>query len=341
MSALPARIDVAIIGGGFAGCATAWALRAQGIDVVVLEREDELGRYASGRGAGMGRQLAEDDTTTELTVRGAERLRGELADAWSPTGGILSFDDAAEAERYAARAERFGIPATPLARGEVLARWPEVTGLAIERALLVPSDGLIDTRRLLARFSAGATIVLGAGASVVEPGGLGACVRTARGAVEARVVVDASGAWAGACTGDAPLAAVTRNLFLLEAAPPAAAPYLWHLGHDEMYVRADGGHVLASACDATREPATDAQPDPARAKELAALLARVAPPLATAMHREQRACQRSFAPDRRMRLGRDRDRPWLVWAAALGGHGATASAAVGERVAAAVIEALT
>jgi glycine/D-amino acid oxidase-like deaminating enzyme len=38
-----------------------------------------------------------------------------------------------------------------------------------------------------------------------------------------------------------------------------------------------------------------------------------------------------------MRLGRDPARPWLVWAAALGGHGATASPAVGEVVAEAVL----
>jgi len=41
-----------------------------------------------------------------------------------------------------------------------------------------------------------------------------------------------------------------------------------------------------------------------------------------------------------MRLERDGDRPWLVWAAGLGGHGATASAAVGERVADIVATAL-
>ena len=52
------------------------------------------------------------------------------------------------------------------------------------------------------------------------------------------------------------------------------------------------------------------------------------------------ACQRAFAEDRKMRLGRDPNRPWLVWAAGLGGHGATASPAIGERVASAVVEAL-
>lgn len=330
-----------IIGGGFAGCATAWALRARGIDAVVVEREATLGRYASGRGAGLGRQLAEDDATTALTVRGAELLRGALAPAWLPTGGILSFDDAAHAERYLARAAQFGVGVQVLDRANVLARWPQLSGLAVERGLLVASDGVIDVRWLLAHYAEHATIAFGAGVTAIEPGGRGARVTTVRGAIEARVVVDASGAWAGAFTGDAPLDAITRNLFLLEATPPSGAPYLWHLGRDEMYVRAAGASVLASACDETCEPATDAQPHPDRARELAALYARVAPELATVAHLEHWACQRSFTPNRQMRLGRDPTRSWLVWAAALGGHGATSSAAVGERVAAAVSDALT
>ena len=53
--------DVAIIGGGFAGMSTAWALTQRGVNAVVLEREAAPGRFASGRSAGLGRQLAEDD----------------------------------------------------------------------------------------------------------------------------------------------------------------------------------------------------------------------------------------------------------------------------------------
>src|SRR5262249_47962152 len=86
--------DVVIVGAGVAGCATAWALRERGVRVVLLERETELGRHASGRGAGLGRQLAEDDDTTRLTIRGAATLRDRFADAWTPCGGILTFDDA-------------------------------------------------------------------------------------------------------------------------------------------------------------------------------------------------------------------------------------------------------
>ena len=96
MGDLPATANVVIIGAGFAGTATAWALQRLGIaEVIVLEREVQLGRFASGRAAGLGRQLVEDEDTTGLTVRGAEVLR--TLPVWSPTGGVLSFDDQANA----------------------------------------------------------------------------------------------------------------------------------------------------------------------------------------------------------------------------------------------------
>ena len=106
--------DVAIIGGGFAGCATAWWLGRRGVRAIVLEREPMLGRYASGRSAGLGRQLVEDDASTTLTVRGANLLRAHVAHAWRETGGILSFDDAGVLAAYVARAGKFAIPVEKL-----------------------------------------------------------------------------------------------------------------------------------------------------------------------------------------------------------------------------------
>lgn len=341
MSELPPRIEVAIIGGGFAGCAAAWALRRRGVDAIVLEREDVLGRFASGRGAGLGRQLAEDDATTALTVRGAAVLRDQIAGAWTPTGGILTFDEPARVDAYLARAERHGIAVEVITRVRVLAQWPELDHLPIASALAIESDGVIDIRALLAFYAASAHVVLGAGVESIEAGGAGARVVTARGTIEARFVVDASGAWGGALTGDPPLDALKRHLFVLEAAPRSGAPYLWHLGSEELYLRAEGAGILASACDAVAGVACDAATDPEGEHGLRSLLQRVAPHhLAHARIARQWACQRSFTPDRQMLLGRDPGRPWLFWALGLGGHGATASPAVGEVVAAAVVAAL-
>ena len=330
---LPARADVAIIGAGFAGCATAWALARRGVQAVVLEREATLGRYASGRGAGLGRQLAEDDATTALTVRGAALLRG-LAGAWRETGGILTFDDPKHGEAYVVRAQRHGIAIESITAEAARAVWPQLATVPIATALRVPSDGLIDVRALLPLFARGATIVHGVTVERALPQPVGVRLVTSRGTLDAGVVVDAAGAWAGGATGDPPLAAFKRHLFVLEATVPADAPYLWHLGREEVYVRGDSAGMLACPCDETLEPAGDAAPDPRGLERMRARLGG-APALPGILR--QWACQRSFTPDRQMRLGRDPERPWLVWAAGLGGHGATASAAVGERVADAIV----
>jgi glycine/D-amino acid oxidase-like deaminating enzyme len=335
---LPATTEVAIIGGGFAGAASAWALARRGVSAVVLEREAALGRYASGRSAGLGRQLAEDDATTRLTVRGAELLRGELAAAWLPCGGILSFDQPAAADAYVARAARVGVPVVPLDRDSVVAHWPGADELPIAAALHVPSDGVIDVAALLATLVRDQAVVCDARVERIEPTATGVRLGLARGAVDARVVVDATGAWAGELTGDPPLDSFKRHVYLLEVEPTAAAPFLWHLGTDELYVRGAGDELLVSPCDATATAAADQQPDSIGDAMLHVRLAGSA--WATARVTRRWACQRAFTANRTMRLGRDPARPWLVWAAGLGGHGATAAAAVGEVVADACIAAL-
>ena len=144
---LPASANVVIIGGGFAGIATAWALQRLGIaEVIVLERDIQLGRFASGRSAGLGRQLAEDEDTTLLTTRGAAVLR--TMPIWAPTGGVLSFDDDSNANAYMERAQRFGVSVEPGPKQLVMARWPQLPELRVTKALWVPSDGTIDVNAL-------------------------------------------------------------------------------------------------------------------------------------------------------------------------------------------------
>jgi glycine/D-amino acid oxidase-like deaminating enzyme len=328
-----------IIGGGFAGTATAWALRRSGVNnVVVLEREVQIGRFASGRSAGLGRQLAEDDHTSTLTVRGAALMR-ELP-AWSPTGGLLSFDDEANAKLYYERAQRLGVPVEVGGAEMVTARWPMLADLRVVKALWVPSDGAIDVAALLQAFTAGVRVEIATGVQKIEPAAGGVNVTTTRGTIATKVVVDAAGAWAGELTAGVSLSAFKRHVFILDAGLEAPAPWLWHLGSGEMYLRADGDNVLASPCDASPCAAGHQDPDLVGEAHLRKILDEADSALAGMPITRRWACQRAFTEDRRMKIGRDTARPWLVWAAGLGGHGATASPAVGELAAAAVIEAL-
>ena len=271
-------------------------------------------------------------------MRGANLIKAHVRAAWRETGGILSFDDAGQLATYVARAAQFAVPVEKLDRAAVLARWPAMTGLPVAGGLLVPSDGVIDVRALLDELSRPLAIRTNVRVDAVEPTKAGVRLVTSGGPIEARIVVDAAGAWAGTATGGATFAVLKRQVFVLEAEPPSG-PLLWHVGKGEVYARADGRAVLVSACEEIPEPAGDSQvtDEPAMRARVGA----AAPALGPLRIVNSWACQRTFAPDRQMRLGRDPERPWLVWAAGLGGHGATAAVAVGERVAAAVLGAVS
>lgn len=315
--------DVAIIGAGFAGCATAWWLNRRGVRTIVLERERMLGKYASGRAAGLGRQIVDDDDTTALTVRGAQLIRAHAPHAWREVGSVLGFDDAGEQKAYVARAKKFDIAVEPVDGATVTALWP---GLKASGGLRVPSDGVINVHALLDELARPLSIRLGVRVDRVEPGK----VITAGGELTCRVVVDASGAWAGTLT-DGAFQSFKRHVFVLAAEPPQG-PFFWHLGKGEVYARGEGQALMVSACDETAEPPGDSQ-----VTDEAGMRAILTPLLKDARIVNAWACQRTFAPDRKMQLGKDPKRPWLAWAAGLGGHGATAALAVGERVADAVL----
>lgn len=353
------RARVVIVGGGFAGAATAYALVAAGVrDVCVVEREPSCGHHASGRNAALGRQLPSDDRFAELAIRGAAFLRRPpygFADTplLSSSGSILLCGDAARLAALQRRAAERGLPHGVVSSGEIAERWPLLEGAPCAGGVAFPTDGVIDIAALLDGFLAGARaggarVVTGCEVLGVAPDGGGeVAVATTRGELRARAVVVAAGAWAGqvgaACGADDPgLDPVRRHLHLTEPLPglDPTAPFAWRVGDaDEFYVRPESGAALVSGCDETVvapcEPAVHADAVPA----LADRLARAAPRLAELGLARSWACLRTFtraARGRRPLIGWDERVPWLFWVAALGGHGATASAAIGAEAAAAI-----
>lgn len=342
------RARVAVVGGGLAGLATAWALVERGVgDVVVLERASELASFASARNAAMCRALAEDDAWTELTAAGAALLRspppsltdGPLVDG---RGGALLSRSAATRAELVTRAARHDIRCEPLAAGR-LAAWP---GLADAPGLWFPDDGVIDLARLVASLASAARrggVRLRCDAEVrgARVDAAGVHLDTAAGEVVAARVVDAAGAWAGELAtrlgaDDPGFEPRRRHIFALGVAA-TDAPNVWDVDLREWYARPAGHEVWASACDSEVAAPGDVAPI---TSAFAELRDRMPPVLATAPLRHAWACQRTFAPGGPPVIARDRARPWLCWVAGLGGHGVTASLAVGRRAAAVVTEAL-
>src|SRR5262245_59286441 len=101
MSELPDRVDVAIVGAGFAGLATAAALRAAGASVVVLEARDRVGGRTWTREVGAGRF----DLGGQWVGPGQDRLLGlaaRLGVATFPTyaDGAKILDDGHKQSQY-------------------------------------------------------------------------------------------------------------------------------------------------------------------------------------------------------------------------------------------------
>jgi D-arginine dehydrogenase len=223
---------------------------------------------------------------------------------------------------------------------------PAAAGLGGAGAIETRDDGIIDTGALLDGFARGTRVVLGAPVEDVREVDGGVVLGTPRGAIRARVVACAAGAWAGVVGGlagarDLDFAPIKRHLFALAddvAGPSRGDPFVWRVGPGEVYVRAGVDGVVASACDGVRTAPGACEVDPAAAAVLAAQLSGSA--LAAREITATWACQRTFAPEGVPRIGWDPDRPWLCWVAGLGGHGATSCAAVGEDAAAAIVERL-
>src|SRR6266545_7950843 len=159
---IPARSRVVVVGGGFAGAAAAYRLALAGVtDVLILERETTCGYHASGRNAGLCRQLTDDEVVTDMAMRAAEFLRQPPAGfsqepVLRQTGSLLVSAHPIRLEQLCARAARRRLPHERLDRDGLLARWPRLSGLPAAGAVFFPTDGVMDTHALLQGFLAGA-----------------------------------------------------------------------------------------------------------------------------------------------------------------------------------------
>ena len=75
--------DVIIIGGGIMGCATAYRLAKQGVDVLVLEKK-EIGNGGSCRNAGGVRQSARDPKELPLAMYAVANIWPHLSEELKP-----------------------------------------------------------------------------------------------------------------------------------------------------------------------------------------------------------------------------------------------------------------
>lgn len=346
---LPERVPFVIVGAGFAGASTAWALGRRGLGPgVLIEQEDTYGFHASGRNAAILRLVEADPVIRVLAAHSARHLRAleETGVALLGIRGGFTLGDAGslpdlEAEFEATRRDP-ELKTELLSAAAARSRAPLLGAVNFHAAIFSPAEAVVDIHALLTLYLRQAREA-GFGLHtrcrvedlVVEAGRVTG-VETTRGRIRADIVVNASGAWA-ARLGPAllPLRPVRRHIFV--SGPPAGghrhSPFAW-MEDAAFYFRPEGDGLLLSPCDETPMAAGDPPTDPAAAELLAEKLAAHAPAFTDLPIRRSWACLRTFAPDRRPFIGPDPALPGLFHVCGLGGFGMGTSAAVGELAAA-------
>src|SRR5919106_1157370 len=217
---LPRTADVVVVGGGVMGASTAYHLASRGVaDVVLLERESQLGAMSTGACAGGIRHQFATETNIRFSIESIRMLERFPEEPGQEIGlrfcgYVFLLTDGADVEQFRANVSlqhRLGIET----------RWLGPEELA-DLIPLVNLDGVVDPHGVTEGYAAGArrhgvrilteTPVTG----IRRDGNRIAGVDTPRGSIDTPVVVNACGAWApelGRMVGvDIPIEPIRRQM---------------------------------------------------------------------------------------------------------------------------------
>lgn len=163
--------DVAVVGGGIVGLATAQSLSSRGVTVVVLEAERELALHQTGRNSGVihsGLYYRPGSDKARFCASGRDALYRFCDDneiAYRRCGKLVVAVDESELpalERLADRAQANGLEGVErLDASGISDREPSAVGVG---ALWVPQTGIVDFSRVAARL---ADSILGNGGRIL------------------------------------------------------------------------------------------------------------------------------------------------------------------------------
>lgn len=197
--------DVAIVGGGIVGLATALALTRLGVtNLVVLEAEEQLAAHQTGHNSGVihsGLYYRPGSLKARLCAAGREELFAFCEQESIPherTGKLVLAKSSAELPRLAALAERAwanGLHVRQVDQAELAQFEPHARGLA---GLWVAETGIVDYRQVAAAY---ARHITSAGGEIRTGWRLTACRReptqlvlaSSRGDVNCRFLVTCAG----------------------------------------------------------------------------------------------------------------------------------------------------
>jgi glycerol-3-phosphate dehydrogenase len=335
-------VEVAIVGAGVVGCATALELTRRGAEVALLEAEPEPGMQASGTNSGIvhtGFDSVPGELETEMILRAGE-LRDPLVEALGVPifrcGAVMRPLEPSDREAIAALADN-------AARNGVEAR------LDPDGSLAIPGEAVTDpvafTLSLAwAAVRRGAQLKTGFRVDAIEPSDAGVELIEAGGErVGARVAVNAAGLGAGRIArmaGDDSFDVYPRKGEFLVFDPPAGADLDWILlpvptkrTKGVLVFPALDGKLVCGPTAVDQEDPEDWSVHAQARDEILPKAAAMFPPLAEAEPAFAYAGLRPAGSGVNYVIEHSRASPRLVNAAAIRSTGLTASLAIAERVA--------
>lgn len=283
---VPARADVAIVGGGVIGTAAALRCAELGLSAVVLDRGTVNGEASGGNAGSLHLQLLSFDFGEKALDRGGALLQtlplqAESIALWQELerrlgadfeirvgGGLMLAEEAAHVrflERKAEAERSVGIEVRVIGRNEIAAIAPEVSARMVAAAWC-PGEGKINPLRATpalaaAARAAGAVFCERTAVTGLAREGADHVLATSGGLLRARRLILAAGGWTarlGAMLGVAlPVRGAPLQMIVTETAPPIAPCMLAHADRHLTMKQAEAGNlILGGAWTAAADPAT-------------------------------------------------------------------------------------
>ena len=336
---MSSQFDVVIIGGGVLGLTTAFHLASRRISTLVVERESSFGMHASGKNAGMIRQLYRHPKLTEWAKRSIAEWPVQVRNkAFRETGSFVAGRDVPDHHSEIFQQKESLISGAGTG-DPVRGVYAAADGLLDPHTYISEIYSLIDQRFCRVAFSAPVKN-LSVDAS-------GWTVVTARGdRYQGKKVVNAAGAWvndilaSGHAARMQPVLPYSRHLFMIHGwedgfMPVPQVGFYWDESGNWYMRQWDARTRLVSVCDEISSSPEHYTPDPSIGREIAAKLLEALPGIADSLSLGRSwHCFRSYTPDRLPIVGPDPKLPNFFWLAAFGGFGMSTSYAASADAAA-------